>query len=82
MSHALKAENLIPPVLLFLKTLEILILVLVKNVIAILTGACAESVNCLWNYSIHLPVQEMQVQSLGREDLLEKEIATHSSIFA
>ena len=25
---------------------------------------------------------EMQVQSLGREDLLEKEMATHSSILA
>ena len=32
-----------------------------------------------------LPVQEMQgmwVQSLGQEDLLEKEMATHSSILA
>ena len=29
----------------------------------------------------HLPiVQETQVQSLGQEDLLEKEMATHSSI--
>ena len=27
-------------------------------------------------------VQEMQVQSLGQEDALEKEMATHSSIFA
>ena len=27
-------------------------------------------------------IQEMQVQSQGREDLLEKEMATHSSIFA
>ena len=26
--------------------------------------------------------QEMQVQSLGWEDILEKEMATHSSIFA
>ena len=26
--------------------------------------------------------QEMQVQSLGQEDILEKEIATHSSILA
>ena len=26
--------------------------------------------------------QEMQVQSLGREDPLEKEMATHSSILA
>ena len=30
----------------------------------------------------HLPImQETWVQSLGREDLLEKEMATHSSIF-
>ena len=28
------------------------------------------------------PVQETQVLSLGREDLLEKEMATHSSILA
>ena len=27
-------------------------------------------------------MQEIQVQSLGREDLLEKEMATHSSILA
>ena len=27
-------------------------------------------------------IQETQVQSLGWEDLLEKEMATHSSIFA
>ena len=31
----------------------------------------------------HLPtVQETQVQALGREDPLEKEMATHSSILA
>ena len=31
----------------------------------------------------HLPtMRETQVQSLGQEDLLEKELATHSSIFA
>ena len=31
----------------------------------------------------HLPTMwETQVQSLGREDLLEKEMATHSSILA
>ena len=31
----------------------------------------------------HLPtMQEIQVQSLGWEDLLEKEMATHSSILA
>ena len=29
-----------------------------------------------------LLIQEMWVQSLGQEDLLEKEMATHSSIFA
>ena len=31
---------------------------------------------------IHLPMQEMQVRSLSGEDLLEKEMATHSSILA
>ena len=34
---------------------------------------------------IHLPMREMQetrVRSLGQEDALEKEIATHSSILA
>jgi len=30
----------------------------------------------------HLPMQETRVQSLGQEDPLEKEIATHSSILA
>ena len=30
----------------------------------------------------HLPMQEMQVRSLGQEDPLEKEMATHSSILA
>ena len=29
-----------------------------------------------------LEMQEMQVQSLGREDPLEKKMATHSSILA
>ena len=28
------------------------------------------------------PIQEMQVQSLGQENTLEKEMATHSSILA
>ena len=31
---------------------------------------------------IRLPTQEMQVRSLGWEDPLEKEMATHSSILA
>ena len=31
---------------------------------------------------IYLPMQEMWVQSLDQEDSLEKEMATHSSIFA
>ena len=34
---------------------------------------------------IHMPIQEtqeMQVRSLGREDALEEEMATHSSILA
>ena len=29
-----------------------------------------------------LPMQETRVQSLGQEDLLEQEMATHSNIFA
>ena len=34
-------------------------------------------------HMIHLPaMQETQVQSLGQEDLLEKEMATHSSALA
>ena len=32
--------------------------------------------------SVCLPMKEMQVRSLGREDPLEKEMATHSSILA
>ena len=35
-----------------------------------------------WWYRIHLPMQETRVQSLGWEDPLEKEMATHSSILA
>ena len=31
---------------------------------------------------IHLPMHEVQIRSLGQEDPLEKETATHSSIFA
>ena len=31
---------------------------------------------------IHLPMQEMRVQSLGQEDPLEEEMATHSSPLA
>ena len=31
---------------------------------------------------IHLPIQETQVRSLGLEDPLGEEIATHSSILA
>ena len=31
---------------------------------------------------MRLPVQEMQVQSLGQEDPLEEEMAMHSSILA
>ena len=30
----------------------------------------------------HLPMKETQVQSLGREDPLDKKMATHSSILA
>ena len=39
---------------------------------------------CWWlnGKTIHLPVQEIWVQSLGQQDPLEKEMATHSSILA
>ena len=33
-------------------------------------------------YRIHLSIQETQVRSLGQEDLLEEEMATHSGILA
>ena len=33
-------------------------------------------------YRIPLPMQETEVRSLGREDLLEKGMATHFSILA
>ena len=33
-------------------------------------------------YIMHLPIQEMYVQSLGTEDPLEKELSTLSSILA
>ena len=33
-----------------------------------------------WGLRIRLPVQKTQLQSLGQEDPLEKETATHSSI--
>ena len=35
-----------------------------------------------WLRGTHLPMQEMWVRSLGQEDPLEKEMATHSSILA
>ena len=31
---------------------------------------------------IHLPMQELRIRSLGWEDLLKKEMATHSTILA
>ena len=34
-----------------------------------------------WKKNVHLPMQ-MWIQSLGQEDPLEKEMATHSSILA
>ena len=45
---------------------------------------CGTSLVVRW-WRTHLPVEEIQemwVQSLGQEDSLEKEIATHSSILA
>ena len=40
---------------------------------------CLASLVAQWLKS-HLLMQEMQIQSLGRDDPLEKEMATHSSI--
>ena len=50
---------------------------LIYDVIELLLASCvAQKVK-------HLPaMQETQVQSLGQEDPLEKEMATHSSILA
>ena len=45
-------------------------------VICISSSVVASTVKCLPT------MQETQVQSLGKEDLLEKEMATHSSILA
>ena len=51
--------------------------VIVPKIIKIcLTSLVAQTVKCLST------MQETWVQSLGREDLLEKEMATHSSILA
>ena len=55
------------------------------------TGECDDYLRTLRNsfkgnhdflWRIHLPMQETWVQSLGQDDLLEKEMATHSSILA
>ena len=42
----------------------------------------AKSRTRLKRLSIHAPVRETQVRSLGRQDPLEKEMATYSSILA
>ena len=47
-----------------------------KNNIIYITASLA------WWYRICLSMQEMKVLSLGQVDLLEKEMATHSSILA
>ena len=52
-------------------------------VLPLSTGCCTSQV-AQWE-GMCLPVKEMQetqVQSLGQEDPLEEEMATHSSIFA
>ena len=40
----------------------------------------AKSWTCLKRLSTHPPIRETQVRSLGQQDLLEKEMATYSSI--
>ena len=60
-----------------LTTTEIISHVLLLSlVIEIWTSLVAQTVKCLPT------MRETWVQSLGREDLLEKEMATHSSILA
>ena len=44
-------------------------------------GREGDSLVAQWQ-RIHLPVQEMWVPSLGQEDVLGKEMATHSSVLA
>ena len=41
-----------------------------------------KKLNQLKKKKIHLPLQEMQVYALGREDPIEKEMATYSSFLA
>ena len=49
-------------------------------VINVESGKCGTQL-CMWSVVKNLPaMQEMLVQSLGQEDPLEKEMATHSSI--
>ena len=48
----------------------------------VIISKCYNKYLCLWWQRISLPVQEIQVLSLGGEDPLEKEMATHSSILA
>ena len=46
-------------------------------------GICSQESSQVAQWQrIHLPGQEMPVQSLSQEDALEKEMATHSSILA
>ena len=47
-----------------------------SSTLLVWTSLGAQTVNCLPT------MRETGVQSLGREDLLEKEMATHSSILA
>ena len=47
-----------------------------RQICTFLTSLVAQKVKCLPT------IQETQVQSLGREDPLEKEMATHSSTLA
>ena len=61
---------------LFLSILIMIYLLLLTNYIALMTSLVAQTVK-------HLPTeQETWVQSMGREDLLEKGMATHSGILA
>ena len=53
-----------------------------KIFVILLTASILYASLVVQRYRTRLPMQETQVQSLGQEDPLEKEMATHSSIIA
>ena len=60
------------------QVLAVGVLLTQRKIVSLVQGASLVA----WWSRIHLPTQEMQVQSLSQEDPLEKEMATHSSVLA